>query len=117
MLYADFQVDIHLASYVNTKHILKSGFCCDRSSSPSSCQDPCDNQFTFCLRPTGAEEGNYCPINGTIYETTSSISDHIEFEGESIDEGVPNPLVFTGETWPVSLKYFKHFYSIFEWIK
>lgn len=55
------------------------------------------------MRSAGAS-GKSCPSNGTVYETMNTSPDFVEFStGQDIDDGVPNPLVFTGERWPVRM--------------
>lgn len=101
-------MSVELFSYVSTKHILKNGFCCDISNSQSECQDDCDNRFIFCLRRTGSG-GLSCPSNSTTYQTSNTSPDFVIFSsGVDIDDGVPNPLIFTGERWPVRNSSIRH---------
>lgn len=47
-------------------------------------------------------ESDACPA-GQMLVTVPISDDSMEFEsGTDLDDGVPNPLVFTGERWPVS---------------
>ncbi len=103
ILQADYILKVHVLSYASTTHSKVDGLCCDRPNESGMCYQHCDNNFTFCLRPNGLDSSDTsCPM-GT-YKTGNISSDMMEFEdGVDLDEGVPNPLIFTGENWPVSL--------------
>jgi len=92
--------------YFNLLHTRDDGFCCE-TLTPGDCEDDCDNRFLFCLQtrnvPIGSE---VCPLGN--YSTGNISGDSMVFNvGQDLEEGVPNPLVFTGPRWPVSLKYGK----------
>lgn len=95
---ADYILTAQVLSYASTTHVKYDGFCCLRS-----CTQPCNNRFKFCLRPHGMGTGNdTCPTEE--YVTGDISNDNMTFSlGRELDEGVPNPLVFTGKSWPVSL--------------
>ena len=68
-----------------------------------TCSDHCDTALDFCLSAPG--ESN-CTLGqrftGYLFPSTGQETDDIAFTyGVEIASGVPNPLVFTGERWPV----------------
>ncbi len=70
-----------------------------QGSNPS-CTEHCSNRFRFCLRPPGlGPDNDTCPMEQ--YVTGAISNDNMLFDSER-DLGVPNPLVFTGKSWPVS---------------
>lgn len=70
----------------------------------SACQ--CDNQFTFCLRnENGSRSTNvdFCSLGDAQQTQFFDNSDNMNFEMlDTLGNSVPNPLVFTGDIWPVS---------------
>lgn len=71
------------------------GFCCE-SILWWDCGDKCDNYFRFCVRPRGFDrDSDACPWGS--YQTDVLGGNRIDFRG------IPNPLVFTGGSWPVSI--------------
>ena len=104
MLKADYILEIQVEQYFNLQHTRNDGFCCEIAD---DCEDDCDNRFLFCLQthniPIGSE---VCPLGN--YSTGNISGDSMVFNvGQDLEEGVPNPLVFTGPQWPVSLKHGK----------
>ena len=76
-----------------------NGECCE-CCPLLGCIDNCDNYFIFCKRPHGYDTSSEeCP--GGSYQTGDLGGDNVTFSSP-IDSGVPNPLVFTGTSWPVS---------------
>lgn len=102
---ADYILRIQLLSYASIPHTKYNGFCCGAQDQASGiCIEDCSNRFRFCLRPTGfSGESDACPESQVL--VTGPISDdRMEFEsGVELDDGVPNPIVFTGKRWLVSL--------------
>jgi len=85
--------------------------CCD-GMGDTNCNNQCDNIFVFCLRNSVHSQSDItenCPL-GLNKTNQFENSDTIVFSPPFIDEeaGVPNPLVFTGDVWPVS--YLCHYY-------
>lgn len=98
---AGYILEAQVLSYASSPHRKYDGFCCGAEES-SMCIDHCRNRFMFCLRPAGFDdESDICPTGKSL--VTGLISnDSMEFvHGRDLDAGVPNPLVFTGERWPV----------------
>ena len=88
-------------SYFNPEH---------RESNGNSCEEPCvtdcecDNVFTFCLRLPGSPQNNnssLCPL-GSYRTGKYEDNDNITFDELFIPGSIANPLMFTGEIWPVS---------------
>lgn len=85
--------------------------CCDGMGDPN-CNDQCDNIFVFCLRNSGHSQSDTienCPL-GRYKTNQFENNDAIIFSTSFIDQeaNIPNPLVFTGDVWPVSYLY--HYY-------
>lgn len=103
---AGYILKVQVFSYASTSHLKSSGFCCRTpASTDSTCTQDCNNRFSFCLRPPGiAPDNSTCPTPDWTYTTGTVSDDMMEFEsGRDLDANVPNPLVFTGESWPVSV--------------
>ena len=72
----------------------------------SSC--PCDNIFTFCLRPPGTAQDNdssNCPL-GVFTTGTFDNNDDIDFTQitDLMNSSLSNPFTYTREDpWPVSV--------------
>ena len=97
-------LEVRAVSYRNSGGRGSNGFCCD-ALFDTSCDSlpgyPCDNEFVFCLRNIGtAEDGTTanCPLGR--YSTDVIGGDDFSF-ATPIDSGVPNPMTFTGNIWPV----------------
>ena len=106
MLKADYVLEVQVERYFNVPHTRDDGFCCEVPRD-AVCADDCDNRFLFCLQthniPVGSE---VCPLGN--YSTGVVSGDSMVFNvGQDLEEGVPNPLLFTGPRWPVSLNYGK----------
>lgn len=88
------RVEVH--SYASSTHVRDTGLCCRISL----CTD-CNNNFKFCLTNVEDVIGT-CQDSTEQYTTQTIATDMEEFDiGTDLDIGVPNPLVFTGERWPV----------------
>ena len=102
----DYQLEAQLVSYASATHRRYNGFCCSGMQflNNGSCSGNCANRFLFCLRPTGfGQESDACPTGKSLVTGVVDGGDRILFEpGKDLDDGVPNPLVFSGKTWPVS---------------
>ena len=98
-LQADYVLEIRAHSYQNSDHLERSGACCDYAL--FSC-GYCDNQFVFCLRGSSTSNGNSngCPLGS--YSTQGYIEDDSFTFGSPAFNGVPNPMIFHGNVWPVS---------------
>ena len=111
---SSYTLYVRANSYSNSYNTVADGTCCNQFATSScnywlclNCQ--CNNYFTFCLRAYGAShDGNatLCPLGS--YKTGDIGDDSFSFGSSSIDSGVPNPLVFTGNVWPVSRSYDSH---------
>ncbi len=90
--------------------------CCDGTDSPDMCAMNCDNKFVLCLRE--AQFSNIMGISDTCthgrISTRPANSDTIAFEmGDGViqlspsnaESSAPNPVIFTGVSWPVSPFY------------
>lgn len=100
---ADYILKIQLLSYASLPHRKYDGFCCGAQDA-SGCIEHCNNMFTFCLRPTGFhEESDTCQTDQKL--VTGPISnDSMVFEsGVDLYPGIPNPMIYTGERWLVSI--------------
>ena len=111
---SDFLIEIPVHNYSNPQHgsplstTDDSPWCCDQFDSPPNCTDPCDNIFIFCLREFQRSRTDYnvemqrCPYGWQMTEYYSD-TDNLTFTvGEDFPGGVPNPVVFSGVSWPVS---------------
>lgn len=101
---AGYILKIELLSYASIPHTKYNGFCCGTQGA-LGCIEDCNNRFKFCLRPMGFDqESDACPT-GQMLATGPISDDSMEFEsGTDLDDGVPNPLIFTAEGWPVSYR-------------
>ena len=91
--------------YSNTESENSNGDPCDTPCISNFCK--CENQFTFCLRPLSGSHNTDtgdCTLGAS--ETTGVFRNS---DGDSFDDvvdlgnGVPNPVLYTGNSWPVSL--------------
>ena len=99
---ASYRFEIEVQSYTNPISRNAYDMCCSPSDQ-EDCRTECNNAFLFCVREGGHQRDlQDCPL-GTWW--TSRIGgDAISFvPGQNIDNGVPNPLVVRGESWPVSI--------------
>lgn len=99
----DFVLEVRVLRYQNPSGrgiSLPVDTCCD-SGCPST--DPCDNSFTFCLRPLKTLGLDSCPFG--MFQTPLTGGDNEVFiTGTTALLGLPNPLAFTaGPAWPVRL--------------
>ena len=109
----EFILEVAVHKYNNPTHAAISpaegeAVCCDDFAIPANCLDPCDNVFTFCLREMGRTDENAlnlsnCPY-GLIKTGVFENNDNLTFTlGEDLPGGIPNPLLFSGPSWPVRL--------------
>ena len=102
----DYVFEVQAFSYRNDDGTDSDGFCCDGALTPPPCSiiffnDQCDNRFTFCLRSPGTPNSDTtCPLG---FYSTGVVGDDDFFFQTPITSSVPNPMVFTGTTWPVRL--------------
>ena len=109
-LEATYTFEVRAINYANSQHKDSNGVCCEllRTSgcTPWWCAHcECDNKFNFCLRNSGtARDDNVgnCPLGS--YSTGEIGDDSFSFGSTSVASGVPNPMVFTGSVWRVSIK-------------
>ena len=96
----DYVLKVELNQYLSTMHTKVDGFCCE----PTDCTVECDNRFLFCLQSSDQPAADTsCPLGN--YTTGNISRDNATFTvGEPLDEGVPNPMLFRGASWPVSSK-------------
>ena len=102
-------LEVRAVSYRNSGEKKSNGFCCDCCDTDmdaicdSSPGHPCDNTFVFCLRNIEtAEDGNTanCPLGR--FATPGDVGgDDFSF-ATPLDSGVPNPMIFAVNVWPVS---------------
>lgn len=108
---ADFYLNVELLEYKSAQHRRVDGFCCDplELDNNETCTE-CDNQFLFCLRPSGSpkssgissRDNESCPLGN--FKTGNISGDNMMFEsGQNLDVGVPNPMTFTLEARTVSV--------------
>lgn len=106
---ASYNLNVEVLSYASTTHVKSDGFCC-RTPINLVCTDHCNNRFTFCVRPTGvntSDSTGACLDSAQQLATGSISDDMMEFEiGRNLDAGIPNPLVFTADRWPVRFLLF-----------
>ena len=104
---ADFKLELQLVRYLNPTHRIQppSEKCCDPARSGGQvCSDSCDNSLQFCLSFPGSTDCSLGQLDtGLLLTPAPAISDNITFTigGELIAENARNPLMFTGEKWPV----------------
>lgn len=115
---SSYLLEIQAHRYENSDHELANGQCCDNEGASSDCLAflntiacgffycECDIRFFFCLRDSGTSRDDdieNCPRGS--YETGQVSTDSDEFDFSSpIADGVPNPMTFDGDVWPVSLQ-------------
>ena len=94
----DYRFEVRAHRYENSDSETADGAYCD-------CCSQCDIGFFFCLRDSGTSHddntGN-CPRGSYEAGEVSTDSDTFNFGSSSIDDGVPNPMTFDGNVWPVS---------------
>lgn len=103
----DYVLEVEVLRYENQRSVRNDGFQCSAGGT-----SPCNNHFTFCLRPShypttipaGAIDVRAeCPLGS--YATSNITGDDLTFTvGEDLNGGVPNPLIFTGIRWPGSVQ-------------
>lgn len=104
---ADYVLKIGLDHYLSNTHTRVDGFCCE-TFDHIPCSMECDNSFLFCLQwsnqSTPLDDSISCPLGN--YSTGNISRDDAAFPagpGEYLDQGVPNPMLFKGASWPVSI--------------
>ena len=101
-MFAGYELEVRLLSYSNPTSLRFTGDICDNIFSP------CDNSFTFCLRFPGDFRNTdrfNCSLGGPVTTVTFQDDDSIDFSSMTMIGSLPNPLVFTGDSWPVSWCY------------
>ena len=96
--HANYVLEIWAHTYQNSRSRDSNDDCCDALI---VCVGECDNQFIFCLRGTStANDGNTnnCPLGSYC---TGEIGDDSFTFSTPISNGVPNPMIFSGNIWPV----------------
>lgn len=103
-LQAEYVLRVELNRYHSNSHLRVDGFCCE-TLDHVPCSMECDNRFLFCLQLSNQSMTDVtCPLGS--YSTGNISRDSATFAtGEDLDEGVPNPMVFKGPTWPVSTQH------------
>ena len=102
---ASYELSVEVVSYASSSHARDDGLCCDNSQ----CVDDCNNSFNFCLLRPGADLNSTSDVDPCLNSSEQYVTgvvggDMREFViGENLDDGVPNPLLFTGERWPVRI--------------
>lgn len=104
---AEYILKVELNRYLSTTHTRVDGFCCE-TLDPIPCSMECDNSFLFCLQHSNQSmldiSDGSCPLGN--YSTGNISRDDAVFPagpGEYLDQGVPNPMLFKGASWPVSI--------------
>lgn len=98
---ASYVFEVRLHTYSNPNHRDRDGDC--ESLCFSNCD--CDNQFTFCLRHQGGSRStdtSSCSLGGRSQRTGVFDSNDFIIFNSNLGNGVSNPLVYTGNSWPVS---------------
>ena len=93
-----YRLEIQAHRYENSDSTSADGEYCD-------CCSQCDIGFFFCLRDSGTshdDNAGNCPRGSYEAEEVSTDDDTFDFRSASIDDGVPNPMTFDGDLWPVS---------------
>ena len=101
-----YTLQVEVFSYSNPEHRDFEGACCDFALGGCG---RCETDFRFCVRAHGTPAmTNSCP-SSSVYFTTGTLPDsassyNFNTQGEIYPgANVFNPLVFTGNSWPVSL--------------
>lgn len=98
---ASYRFEIEVQSYTNVHSRNAYGACCSPSEQlQENCFGECSNAFLFCVREGGHPRNlQDCPLGS--WWTSRVGGDLLSFvAGQNIDNGVPNPIVVTGESWP-----------------
>ena len=102
---ASYRMEVTVLSYINPNNQDFDGGCCDLDI---TCE-PCETYFLFCLRDIGHSVTDDRCTRGAYNTSHAPIrSMSIIFTpGQDIvmNPRVPNPLVFTGNSWPVSFMH------------
>ena len=92
-------------SFFNDNHLDADNDVCDTVFCPGERCEECDNRFTFCLRAFGGsrnDDTSFCPLGGAQTTMTFHNSDATDFSSvASLGSSVPNPIIYTGNSWPV----------------
>ena len=102
-----FELEVMLNRYTNAEE--REGrnreYCEEGCLAFFSSDCPCDNIFTFCLRPLDTTQDNNnanYPL-GRFVTGTFEDNDNIDFtHGTNLMNSLSNPLVYRGNLWPVS---------------
>ena len=97
-------MEVMFRSYSNPGSLESSGSDCDSWPLCSICK--CDNTFRFCLRPytdSHSTDANDCSLGGSLLTGVFYESDNMSFiDVTDLGNAVSNPVLFTGDSWPVS---------------
>ena len=102
LVQASYTFSVRAIRYSNPSHRSDDRGYCD-----TIFHRECENKFKFCLRPFGTSLGsneNNCPLGSYPRNRHTEVigGDVFDFGASQIANGVPNPMVFTGNEWPVS---------------
>ena len=92
---------MELESYSNPSNRDHDGGCCDPDCGS------CDNYFIFCLRQAGYDRNsNGCPYGSSSSSANVESGSSLVFStgSSALASGVPNPVRFAGNAWPVSIE-------------
>ena len=108
---ANYTLEIMVHGYRNPTHLsleqalYRHGCCEGDRDLPCS---PCDNAFQFCVRDYTSETHDGCEIGYMESELVAEDDDDLTFSPGDDIGGLTNPLLFSGETWPVSMGMFMY---------
>ena len=96
-----YSLDVLVSSYSNQHNRTFNSQCCRVNCSG------CDSIFLFCLRPAGFDQNSdACPLGSYSSAGFPVNSTTVVFSFGTFRQNVgniSNPLVFVGDSWPVSL--------------
>ena len=97
-----------MVSYSNPSSLDFNGDTCDLTNLFISGTERCDNIFIFCLRSQGSSQqdtdSESCGLGPPQITDAFDNSDNINFRDmTTLGNSVSNPIVFSGERWPVRL--------------
>ena len=110
-----YTLQVRAHTYRNTYHLNSLAECCEIYGRTQNCLQSswcttttckCDNRFNFCLRNYGTsqdDDASNCPLGSKRTGLVYSDNDYFNFSSSM--GGVPNPMSFTGSSWPVSISH------------
>lgn len=108
LVVADYRLEVRAHTYSNPQGVDSDINCCESFSSPPCPENDCDTNFIFCLRNLGATRDSNptnCPL-GSFQTEDDFVENTFTFDSQFIERpNVPNPLVFTGASWPVQFHF------------